>query len=77
MGRGPGFILLTLLGNNLNFSVSYYRMVKSSAESEKEQESNLANPGMALVPGSAPFRSYNPSLDEREIFALVRCISFP
>lgn len=45
-------------------------------ESE-EQESNLTNPRMALVPGSAPFQSYNPSLDEREIFALVQYILFP
>lgn len=76
MGRGPVLVLI-LLGNNFNFSVRHCYVVKSSTESEKEQESNLTNPGMALVPGSAPFQSYNPSLDEREIFALVRYISFP
>lgn len=76
MGRGPMVVLLILLGNNLNFSVSYYYTVKRSMESE-EQESNLTNPRMALVPGSAPFQSYNPSLDEREIFALVQYILFP
>ena len=75
MGHGPVAVLLIFLGNNLNFSVSYYNTVKSSMASE-EQESNLTNPGMALMPGSAPFQSYNPCLDEREVFALVWYISF-
>jgi len=53
VGCGPVVLLLLLLGNNLNFSMSYYYMGKSSTESEREQESNLINPGMALLPGSA------------------------
>lgn len=38
----------------------------------EEQENNSTNLGMALVLGSAPSQSSNPSLGARELFALVR-----